>query len=226
MAQPEEPLPSYKDIDEPSPPSYPSDIAAEEARPIVASREDPPTYESVFGQIKTARTEHGNSFGFLKASSKIVAAAIGGIICVIMIAALLGLPIAQLIIGVQRKDLCPLNDKIPLFLTVSGAFGIVVGLMTILDQICCKKEDDEDGNPCVKFLVNMMNLFLFAWFICGNVWVYTAMKTVDYEHPLSNMYCDKVTYLFAFWSVTVVYVILGAACLLSCCACCLLMCVT
>ena len=34
MAQPEEPLPSYKDIDEPSPPSYPSDIAAEEARPV------------------------------------------------------------------------------------------------------------------------------------------------------------------------------------------------
>ena len=53
-------------------------------------------------------------------------------------------------------DLCPLNDKIPLFLTVSGAFGIVVGLMTILDQICCKKEDDEDG----KFLLEDLLLLL------------------------------------------------------------------
>ena len=83
----------------------------------------------------------------------------------IMIAALLGLPIAQLIIGVQRKDLCPLNDKIPLFLTVSGAFGIVVGLMTILDQICCKKEDDEDG----KLLFYLRTCFL-SWWEVGSVY--------------------------------------------------------
>ena len=38
----------------------------------------PPTYDSIFGRIKGAKEEHGNSFGFVKALFTIVGAAIGG----------------------------------------------------------------------------------------------------------------------------------------------------
>ena len=45
---------------------------------VMTGAEPPPSYDSLFGKIKDARNEHGNSFGFLKALAAILGAAIGG----------------------------------------------------------------------------------------------------------------------------------------------------
>ncbi|XP_063694821.1 transmembrane protein 272 isoform X1 [Bolinopsis microptera] len=229
MAEEEPPL--YKDVPENSgapPPTYQSDVAAEEARPVMSGTEPPPSYDSLFGKIKEARTEHGNSFGFFKALLAILGAAIGGIVCVACVAALMAFPIAQLVIGLQNQDQCTINNKIPLFLIVSGACGCAAAVLQIMDQMCCSDTDSSGERrskcPCLGFILHLLNLFCFAWFICGNVWVYKIHKTVDYDDPASEEYCGKLVYLFAFWSITAVYVALGATCVIGCGCVCLMAC--
>ena len=77
-------------------------------------------------------------------------------------------------------------------------------------------------------LVNgIVSLFLFAWFIAGNVWVYSNYSKVQYDltigTSLASTYCDKTTYLFTFWTITVSYIITGLSCIIGvmicCCAC-------
>jgi len=226
----EEGLPTYKEIPDNSgapPPNYPSDLAAEEARPVVAGSEPPPSYDSLFGKIKEARTEHGNSFGFVKALLAILGAAIGGIVCVAFVAALMAFPIAQLVIGLQNKDDCKINDKIPLWLIVSGACGCAAAVLQIFDQLCCSDTSEGERKskcPCVGFILHLLNMFCFAWFICGNVWVYKIHKTVDMDDDTSEDYCSKLVYLFSFWSITAVYIIMGATCVIGCGCVCIMAC--
>ena len=45
--------------------------------------------------------------------------------------------------------------------------------------------------PCLGFILHLLNLFCFAWFICGNVWVYKAKGTVNFgkfkSYDLGNL---------------------------------------
>ena len=75
------------------------------------------------------------------------------------------------------------------------------------------------------FLDGVLNLFLFTWFVAGNIWVYSKYKpnfVPPVDQPLN--YCNKTVYLFAFWVITSSYVILGmictCTCLLAACASC------
>ncbi|KAL5255688.1 hypothetical protein ACHWQZ_G011052 [Mnemiopsis leidyi] len=228
----EEGLPTYKDIPENSgapPPNYPSDLAAEEAQPVMSGAEPPPSYDSLFGKIKEARTEHGNSLGFFKALAAILGAAIGGIVCVACVCALMALPIAQLVIGLQNQDDCTINKNIPLFLIVSGGCGCAAAILQVLDQMCCSDSSGSDGErkskcPLLRLILHLLNLFCFVWFICGNVWVYKVHKTVNFDDADSEEYCGKLVYLFSFWSITAVYILMGATCVIGCGCVCLMAC--
>lgn len=221
-----EPLPSYNDTRSQSPNAPPMYIPPDgEETPVVGSTA-PPTYDSIFGRIKGAKEEHGNSFGFVKALFTIVGAAIGGVVCVALAGVLLAFPVAQLVIGIQNQDECTINDKIPLYLIVAGGAGVAAIALQMLDCLCCNSsgEGESGGNPCLKFIVQILNLFCTAWFICGNVWVYKAHKTVIFDDAESEFYCSKLVYLFSFWSITSVYICIGASCVLGCGCVCIMAC--
>jgi len=195
---------------------------------VMSGADAPPSYDSIFGKIKDAHGTHGNSFGFVKSLATIMAASIGGIVCMAFVAAVMALPIAQLVIGLQNQEKCPINDKIPLYLIVSGGFGIAAALIQLFDGMCCRTTD-EAGNRKSKcalfgFINTLINLFMFAWFICGNVWVYKIYKTVDHDDAESENYCAALPYLFAFWCITSVYIIMGATCVIGCGCMCALAC--
>ncbi|KAK2816045.1 hypothetical protein Q7C36_022316 [Tachysurus vachellii] len=127
----------------------------------------------------------------------------------------IALPVAQLVIGVLYREACPLQPLIPIYLLVSGAFSLV---LVVLSCLPCTQEE-ENGGGAISTLCTTWNslitLFLFCWFIAGNVWVYSIYEP-SYDHHMLA-YCDKTLYLFAFWTITLVYIIIGLIIVASCC---------
>ncbi|XP_066516048.1 transmembrane protein 272-like [Hoplias malabaricus] len=128
----------------------------------------------------------------------------------------MALPIAQLVIGGLYLHDCPVQPYIPVYLLVSGAFSMV---LTVLSCLPCAQEPEDGRQSALSSLCTAWNslvtLFLFCWFITGNVWIYSIYQP-SYNPGLG--YCSKVLYLFAFWSTTVVYILLGLLLLGGCCA--------
>ncbi|XP_035806250.2 transmembrane protein 272-like [Amphiprion ocellaris] len=134
------------------------------------------------------------------------------------------IPIAQIAVGAVYLDDCPLQPYIPIYLIVCGTFTLMLGLLSCLP--CAKKPEDGTTNPLysVCSIWNLLvSLFLFAWFIAGNVWIYSIYEP-NYNKNSTSVapYCDKTLYLFAFWTTTVGYIIIGSFLFLCCC--CLLCC--
>ena len=71
--------------------------------------------------------------------------------------------------------------------------------------------------------VMLCNLILFTFILKGNVWVYSNYSKVQYtDSTATSTYCDKTTYLFTFWIITVSYIVTGVSLicgLLSICVC-------
>ena len=60
----------------------------------------------------------------------------------------------------------------------------------------------------------------------GNVWIYSIYQP-NYNSLTSDVdpYCHKTLYLFAFWTTTLLYILLGLFLLGGCCVClCFFMC--
>ncbi|MGH0184854.1 UNVERIFIED_CONTAM: hypothetical protein FKN15_016008 [Acipenser sinensis] len=118
--------------------------------------------------------------------------------------------------SLYRND-CPVQPYIPIYLIVSGVFVLV------LDLVCCvpQGQEGEEGATVCRNLINTCNslasLFLFIWFITGNVWIYSIYEPSYDPGNLETKYCNKTLYLFAFWSTTVVYIIVGVMLLGGCC---------
>ncbi|KAL9953437.1 hypothetical protein ACROYT_G040858 [Oculina patagonica] len=115
------------------------------------------------------------------------------------------LQIAMIVIGAKYKDECPVEDMIPLYLIVAGAAGLFAN--------CCScgirySGGDDDEEKTVNPVQAIVQLFLFAWFVCGNVWIYTNYEP-NYTDPESADYCNKTLYLFAFWVTNSYYIIFG-----------------
>ncbi|KAF7230262.1 transmembrane protein 272 [Nothobranchius furzeri] len=137
------------------------------------------------------------------------------------------LPIAQIAIGAVYMHECPRQPYIPIYLIVAGSFSM---LLTILSCLPCARETE--GGPPNKlsaictFWNAITSLFLFAWFITGNVWIYSIYQP-NYNKNATDIdsYCNKSLYLFAFWTTTLVYimlalfVIIGFCVLLCMCLC-------
>ena len=106
-------------------------------------------------------------------------------------------------IGAKYKDECPEEPLIPIYLIVAGAFGLVAN--------CCScgiryQEGGQSEERSVNPMQLVVQLFIFAWFVCGNVWIYTNYQP-NYDDAESTEYCNKTLYLFAFWATNSCYVI-------------------
>ncbi|MEQ2314307.1 hypothetical protein AMECASPLE_010727 [Ameca splendens] len=121
------------------------------------------------------------------------------------------MPIVQIAIGAVYLDECPVQNKIPIYLIVTGVFGVVLNLLTCLP---CT-QDPKDGSRTMlsqSFTTwnSLVSTFLFCWFITGNVWIYSVYQP-NYSKNATDVssYCNKTLYLFAFWTTTLVYILLG-----------------
>ena len=123
----------------------------------------------------------------------------------------------------MKIDECPIQKYIPIYLIVLGSFGILRNLIGLYNQ--CKKRmrgdgETEESDAKKTTCEGMIDCFLVAWFIAGNVWVYKNYEP-NYVDRSSALYCDKTVYLFAFGLITASYVFVGCVC---CCMCCVAFC--
>ncbi|XP_077356351.1 transmembrane protein 272 [Festucalex cinctus] len=121
------------------------------------------------------------------------------------------IPIAQIAMGAVHLDDCPRQRYIPIYLIVVGVFFMMLVLLIFLP--CAREPKDGPPNPLCRISWGcnaLLALFLAIWFIAGNVWIYSIYKP-NYYKNITNAepYCDKNLYLFAFWTTTLVYILVG-----------------
>ncbi|KAJ7363287.1 hypothetical protein OS493_011570 [Desmophyllum pertusum] len=111
------------------------------------------------------------------------------------------IPILMIVIGATYKNQCPINDKIPIFLVVGGAVGVLRFLIWCLGVKLKAQEfaNNHEGMHKKKIILlkSILDIFLFAWFICGTVWTVPIFPP-DYDDPSSSEYCHRSVYLCAF----------------------------
>jgi hypothetical protein len=117
--------------------------------------------------------------------------------------------ILSLIFGIPHLQNCPIQPRIPVFLVVQGAIGlliIVIHIVTIVYIMCITKF--KYLFICIIFaLIIFLFLFLFAWFIAGNVWVFSVTKRVQFsDRTNTNSYCNGTLYQAAFWLLIAQYI--------------------
>ncbi|KPP58797.1 hypothetical protein Z043_123345 [Scleropages formosus] len=129
----------------------------------------------------------------------------------------IALPIAQIAIGALYLKECPLKDYIPIYLVVWGVFSITLSLLSCLP--CTQESEGQEQRPLSSLCTawnSLVSIFLFCWFIAGNVWIYSIYPP-NYDGSNGAPYCNKTLYLFAFWTTTLVYILVGAALVVCCC---------
>ncbi|XP_031554553.1 transmembrane protein 272-like isoform X2 [Actinia tenebrosa] len=174
--------------------------------------EPPPSYQSLFGEIKEARQSASSVFDFLK---KLLILLIGTIGCTIALGIIMAIPISMIAIGATYKHDCPTERYIPIYLIVGGSFGIVRNFISLCKR--AKRDQDDESESKQSPILSILDCFLFAWFIAGNVWIYSNYKP-SFEKSSGDRYCDKTLYLFAFWLTNATYILIGVTCLCMCCA--------
>ncbi|XP_030649007.1 transmembrane protein 272 [Chanos chanos] len=127
------------------------------------------------------------------------------------------LPVAEIVIGALYVNDCPVQKYIPVYLIVAGGFALALALLSCLP---CSRESEDGSQSALSGLCtawnSLISLFLFCWFITGNVWIYSVYQP-SYV-PNNVHYCNKTLYLFAFWTTTLVYILMGVAMAVGCCA--------
>lgn len=63
---------------------------------------------------------------------------------------------------------------------------------------------------------SMLNYFLIVWFFAGCIVVYRIYEP-DYDNPMSQSYCHRTVYMYAFWLITSAFITM--AIVLSCLCC-------
>ncbi|XP_033753323.1 transmembrane protein 272-like [Pecten maximus] len=177
--------------------------------------EPPPSYDSLFGKVKAAKASSSNNAQFAKSFVGIL---MGTLACTIIMGIFLAIPIAMTAIGGVYLHDCPAERYIPIYLLVAGVFGIIKNLSSLGQKLRNRKEGEDDDQKNVKTNPGdmLLNCFLFAWFIAGNVWVYRTYGNFT-TVATSPLYCHPTCYYFAFWVITSTYILAGVICFLTCC---------
>nr|XP_061810859.1 transmembrane protein 272-like [Nerophis lumbriciformis] len=120
------------------------------------------------------------------------------------------IPIAQIAMGAVHLSDCPLQDYIPIYLIVVGIFLIL--LVLFIGLPCAREPKDGSPNSLYRLSIGWTSLlvvFLICWFVAGNVWIYSIYKPNYIKNITDARHCDKELYLFAFWTTTLVYIMIG-----------------
>jgi hypothetical protein len=135
----------------------------------------------------------------------------------VLIILLIGLVVAcvELVYGHKYDDECPYRPQIALFLTVQGIVKLVSCCTVIIAYIQARFLRN------YKYLYELMLVniaihlvfatFFLAWFILGNVWIWTVNTSViqSSDPTQTSTYCDDQLYQTAKRLLIVHYIIIG-----------------
>lgn len=176
--------------------------------------EQPPSYASLFGEIREARRRSHNVASFLKNFLVLLLGTIG---CTICLGLILAIPVSMIVIGSYHFNECPKEKMIPIYLIVSGVAGLLKSLINLVKKMKAHIVGDDHSlreSTHETSCDNIITLFLVAWFIAGNVWIYRIYMPTNDE-------CEVHLYMFAFWLTTSTYIVF---CLMACCILCAAVC--
>ena len=120
-------------------------------------------------------------------------------------------------LGAKYKNECPVENMIPIYLTVGGSAGL---LSTFFACAVEYREARISPKPLsfywhvIKQLSRLVLLPLFVWFIAGKVWIYKNYEP-NYTDPESPYFCHKTLYLFAFWVINSYDILIGVVLLVG-----------
>ncbi|XP_049612760.1 transmembrane protein 272 [Syngnathus scovelli] len=121
------------------------------------------------------------------------------------------IPIAMIAVGAEHLDDCPRQRNIPVYLIVMGVFLILLVISVYLP--CTQQPKDGPPNPLYRLCLGwkvVLAVFLVIWFVAGNVWIYSIYKPNYYKNiTMHELYCEKRLYQFAFWTMTLLYILVG-----------------
>jgi len=150
------------------------------------------------------------------------------IVALIYLIFLLALPIAKLVLGILYVNECPVNRNIPLYTIVAGACGLAIVILLLLSSACTYYRSVSNLKKSThKFLIcisafsrgiqGTLAIFLFIWFIFGNIWVFNARYRVRTDKPNDINYCQPTLYWFAFYVLIFTYVYAIFTCCIKFC---------
>uniref|UniRef100_A0A8W8JST0 Transmembrane protein 272 n=1 Tax=Magallana gigas TaxID=29159 RepID=A0A8W8JST0_MAGGI len=176
----------------------------------------PPPQDSIYGKIKRAKENSDGNTSFLSSIFAIFCSST--VVIVLLVIVGLVLPIAPIVIGALYLDDCPSEKYIPIYLVVTGS----ISMLYCCCGRCCNREQEDEGSFIDKVKVNVSRfcaLCVIAWFIAGNVWVFSSYGDLSTD-PASGNYCHPIAFNFAFWYIIVMYSLCGVFVLVvACCFC-------
>ncbi|XP_044268820.1 transmembrane protein 272-like isoform X3 [Tribolium madens] len=100
------------------------------------------------------------------------------------------------VIGWLNLNNCSVSRLIPIYLIVAGFVGALTKSLS---------------GTTDKHLFNVviaLALFYIVWHCLGTYWVYKEYQP-NYEETVGEKYCNRTTFLLAFWILTIQHTILG-----------------
>lgn len=107
---------------------------------------------------------------------------------------------------------CKVETRIPFYLVVAGILNIIIIVLRLIFQRCCRKcgEPGEDNKMCnsLNFLcrfscITVYDLLALAiiiiWLVVGTTWTFSVYDEVTYTK--GPKYCPGYLYRFTFWTV-------------------------
>ncbi|XP_076446298.1 transmembrane protein 272-like [Babylonia areolata] len=169
-------------------------------------------YGSLLHQLREAEDEAQGLLHFLSRCQELCWDSLAVTAVLVL---LLCMPIAMLAVGTSYQHECPQEPRVPIYLQVGGAFGCLLLLLLLyqhrrwrrakdLDDDIGNNDDDDDDDGVMtrscRFTCHVVSLFLLAWFVMGNVWLW-AMGQPNFKQPLHEPrnWCSKVLYLFTLY---------------------------
>jgi len=121
---------------------------------------------------------------------------------------------------------CTAEPKIPFYLLIAGVLNIVIIILRLIFQRCCRKcgEPGEDNKICnsLNFLcrfscITLYDLLALAiiviWLVVGSVWTFRIFDTVIYDHEGSDQYCPPFLYRFTYVAAILGWIFVAMACI-------------
>ncbi|KAH9489786.1 hypothetical protein Btru_036549 [Bulinus truncatus] len=193
---------AYRNADAEAPPQYterdnvrPSAECPPNYTQAIANDLPPPSYDSLYGRVKAARSESRGVFDFLKTFLIIILSTVG---FTILIGILMAVPVSMIVMGALYKNDCPAEHMIPIYLIVAGSFGSAKTLFSLFQRCRMSEEEREEDQKRVNPLETIVSCFLLAWFITGCVYIYRIKAEVDFTDTSSEHYCNETLYLQLF----------------------------
>jgi len=176
----------------------------------------PPSYHSLFGQVREARK---NSSGLIDFLRKLVLILLGTLGVTILLSFTVIIPLTMIVVGALHMDQCP-AENIPTFLLIGGLVWAIKNVLNFWST-CRKKSTDPATEADIQARhrrrESLLNCFLFGWFIAGCVLVYRIYPP-NFDDSGRSDFCNRTVYLYAFWLITMTFIIFG---LFMGCLCCL-----